>query len=185
MNQGSWHTVFSVTNEDDARANYWHDYTNRDMDTWRYKNQTPKFFKVPERKCSNRTAIPLTPFTHNFLVFFHVMLFLCLQFIVITDARYLATGDITLQFRLYWCVCVYSEMPNLLKPSGFFTYHQVEHSKILQGARFAFRILYGYQNKQRLFPYTSLTDWLLQPRWKEFPARYGLIPYIKQITFRL
>ena len=50
---------------------------------------------------------------------------------------------------------------NLLKPSGFFMYHQVEHSKILYGACFALSVLYGHQNKQRLFPYTSVTDWLL------------------------
>ena len=50
---------------------------------------------------------------------------------------------------------------NLLKPSSFFTYHQVELSKILHGARFALSVLYGFQNKQRLFPYTPLTDWLL------------------------
>ena len=74
---------------------------------------------------------------------------------------------------------------NLLKASGFFTYHQVEHSKILHGTRFALSVLYGYQNRQRLFPYTSLTDWLLYPWWKEFTARYGLIPYTKQIKFRL
>ena len=50
---------------------------------------------------------------------------------------------------------------NLLKPSGFFTYHQVQISKILHGARFALTVLYGYQNRQRLLLYTSLTDWLL------------------------
>ena len=50
---------------------------------------------------------------------------------------------------------------NLLKPSGFFTYHQFEHSEILHGACFAFGGLYGYQNRQRLLLYTSLTDWLL------------------------
>ena len=44
---------------------------------------------------------------------------------------------------------------NLLTPSGFFTYD----SKILHGARFAVSILYGYQNRQRFFLYTSLTDW--------------------------
>jgi hypothetical protein len=42
----------------------------------------------------------------------------------------------------------------LLKPSGFFTYHQAEH-----GACFAFSVLYGSQNRQRLFLYASLTDW--------------------------
>ena len=83
--------------------------------------------------------------------------------------------------RCFFCTSRF----DLLKPSGFFTYHQVEHSKILHGARFALSVLYGYQNRQRLFPYTSLTDRLLQPRWKEFIARYGLIPYIKQFTIRL
>jgi hypothetical protein len=52
---------------------------------------------------------------------------------------------------------------NLLKPSGFFTYRQVVHSKILHGARFALSVLYGSQNRQRLLLYTStsLTDWFL------------------------
>jgi hypothetical protein len=35
---------------------------------------------------------------------------------------------------------------NLLKPSGFFTYHQLQHSKILHGSRFALSVLYGSQN---------------------------------------
>ena len=46
---------------------------------------------------------------------------------------------------------------NLLTPSGFFTYRQVEHSKILHGARFALSVLYRYQDRQRLFPYALLT----------------------------
>ena len=46
---------------------------------------------------------------------------------------------------------------NLLKPSGFFTYHQVSGSKILQGALLALSVLYGTQNKQRPLLYTSLT----------------------------
>ena len=50
---------------------------------------------------------------------------------------------------------------NLLKPSGCFTYRQGWHSKILHGARFALSVLYGYQNRQRLLLYTSLTDWFL------------------------
>ena len=36
---------------------------------------------------------------------------------------------------------------NLLKPSSFFTYHKVQHSKILHGAHFALSVLYGYQNR--------------------------------------
>jgi hypothetical protein len=47
---------------------------------------------------------------------------------------------------------------NLLKPSGFFTYHQVQHSKPLHGARFAFSVSYGSQNRQRTLLHTSLTD---------------------------
>jgi hypothetical protein len=50
---------------------------------------------------------------------------------------------------------------NLSKPSGFFTYHHVQHSKILHGARFALSVLYGSQNRQRLLLYTALTDWFL------------------------
>ena len=50
---------------------------------------------------------------------------------------------------------------NHLKPSGFFTYHQVQHSTILHGARFALSVLYGSQNRQRPLLYTSLTDWFL------------------------
>jgi hypothetical protein len=34
--------------------------------------------------------------------------------------------------------------------------------------------LCGSQNKQRLFPYTALTDWFLYPRRSVFTARYGL-----------
>ena len=35
-------------------------------------------------------------------------------------------------------------------------------------------VLYGSDNKQRLFPYTALTDSFLQPQWNVFTARYGL-----------
>jgi len=47
----------------------------------------------------------------------------------------------------------------VLKPSDFFTKHQVQHSKFIHGALFGLRVLYGSQNKQRLLLYTSLTDW--------------------------
>jgi hypothetical protein len=74
---------------------------------------------------------------------------------------------------------------SLLKPIGFFTYHQVKHSTNLHGSRFAFSVFYGSQNRQRLLLYTSLADRFLQPWWKVFTTRYELIHYIKQITFRL
>ena len=58
--------------------------------------------------------------------------------------------------------------------------------QILDGARVAMNFLYRSQNRQRLLLRTSLTDWsFFKPWWKVFTARYGLIPYIKQITFRL
>jgi hypothetical protein len=40
-------------------------------------------------------------------------------------------------------------------------------------------VLCGSQNKQRLFPYTALTDWFLKPRWSVFTARYELGIYNK------
>ena len=41
-------------------------------------------------------------------------------------------------------------------------------------------VLRGSQNKQRLFPYTALTDWFVrvQPRRSVFTARYGLGVYL-------
>jgi hypothetical protein len=53
-----------------------------------------------------------------------------------------------------------------LKPSGYYTYHQVWHSKIPHSARTVHLcVLYGRQNKQRLslllFPHTALSDWIL------------------------
>ena len=61
--------------------------------------------------------------------------------------------------RYYACrtYLTYKLYMNLLKPSGFFTCHQVEHSKILHGARFVLSVLYGYQNRQQLLLYTTLT----------------------------
>jgi hypothetical protein len=71
---------------------------------------------------------------------------------------------------------------NLLQASGFFTYHPASHSKILHGARFPLSVVYGSQDRQRPLLYISLTDWFFIA---VFTGRYGLIPYIKQITFRL
>ena len=43
----------------------------------------------------------------------------------------------------------------LSKPLGFYTYHQVERSKILHGARFALSVLYGSENRQRPLLYAA------------------------------
>jgi len=60
--------------------------------------------------------------------------------------------------------------------SGHYMYHQVQHSQILHSAHPVY--LCGSQYKQRLFPYTTLTDWFIYPRRSVFTARYGLGLYI-------
>ena len=40
------------------------------------------------------------------------------------------------------------------------------------------RVLWGSQNKQRLFLSTTLTDWFLYPRRRVFTVRYGLNNYV-------
>ena len=42
-------------------------------------------------------------------------------------------------------------------------------------------VLCGSENKQRLFPYTTLTDWFVEQRRSVFTARYGL-GYKFQVT---
>jgi len=50
----------------------------------------------------------------------------------------------------------------ILKPSGHYMCHQVLHSTILRSAHAMYlRVLCGSDNKQLLFPYTTLTDWYL------------------------
>ena len=54
------------------------------------------------------------------------------------------------------------QLLNPLKLSGYIMYHHVQHTKILRSAHTVYLcVLYGSQNKQRLFPYTALTDWFL------------------------
>jgi hypothetical protein len=49
--------------------------------------------------------------------------------------------------------------------STHFTYHQVLRIKTLCSALTVYlRVLYGSQNKQRLFPYTALTEWFFYNR---------------------
>jgi len=51
--------------------------------------------------------------------------------------------------------------------------------KILRPAHTVYLcVLCGSQNKQRLFPYTTLTDWFLQPRRRVFTALYELRLYV-------
>jgi len=62
-----------------------------------------------------------------------------------------------------------------LKPSGYFMYQRVQHSKVLRSDQTVYlSVMYVSQNKQRLFPYTALTGTFLLPRRSVFIARYGL-----------
>ena len=47
-------------------------------------------------------------------------------------------------------------------------------------------VLCGSQKKEKLLPYTPLADWVLEPKWRAFTARYELSTYnITQIPFAL
>jgi hypothetical protein len=64
---------------------------------------------------------------------------------------------------------------NSLKLNDSFILHEFQHSNITHSPyKLNFRVLYGSQNKQRLFPYTALTYWFLQPRSSVFTARYDV-----------
>jgi hypothetical protein len=46
--------------------------------------------------------------------------------------------------------------------SGHYMYHQVQHAPILLSAHTVYLcILCGSENKEPLFPYTTLTDWFV------------------------
>ena len=50
---------------------------------------------------------------------------------------------------------------NPLSPSGHYMYHQFNIHKLYVLSTLYLCVLCGSQNKQRLFPYTALTDWFL------------------------
>jgi hypothetical protein len=64
---------------------------------------------------------------------------------------------------------------NLLMPSGHYIFYQVQQSQILLSAHTMYScVLCGFENKQRLFPYTALTGRFYKPRRSVFTARYGV-----------
>jgi hypothetical protein len=51
---------------------------------------------------------------------------------------------------------------NPLEPSGYYTYHLLQHTKTLHSAHTVYLCVpYNSHNKQRLFPQTALTGWAL------------------------
>jgi hypothetical protein len=68
---------------------------------------------------------------------------------------------VTLNVQPVLLITGYRINVKLLNPKGFFTYHQVYHSKILNGVRFALSVLYRSQNRQRVLLYALLTGWFL------------------------
>ena len=64
---------------------------------------------------------------------------------------------------------------NPSKPSGHYMYHQFDKSTFCP---YCIWVLSGSQNKQRLFPYTALTEWFFI-RDGVFTARYGLGLYMQ------
>jgi hypothetical protein len=59
--------------------------------------------------------------------------------------------------------------------SGHYMYHQFNDQQFYVLPTQYICVLCGSQNKQRLFPYTALTDWFLLTRRSVFTARYELI----------
>jgi len=53
-------------------------------------------------------------------------------------------------------------------------YHQFNIQQLYVLPTLYLCVLCGSENKQPLFPYTTLTDWLLQLRHSVFTARYEL-----------
>jgi len=70
--------------------------------------------------------------------------------------------------------------------SGHCMYHQfnIQQFYVLP-TQLYLCVLCGSENKQRLFPYTTLTDWFLLPRRSVLTARYGMGIYVKFILFSL
>jgi hypothetical protein len=65
---------------------------------------------------------------------------------------------------------------NPTKPSGHYVYHQFNITKFYVLPTQC--VLCAYENKQWLFPYTTLTDWFLLTRRRVFNARYEVNRYI-------
>jgi nitrate reductase gamma subunit len=70
-----------------------------------------------------------------------------------------------------------------LKPSGHFMYRKFYTSTKYKYCVTAYLyVSYDSQNKEKIFPYTSIKITLLLPIWRVFTARYALTLYTSQCT---
>jgi hypothetical protein len=62
---------------------------------------------------------------------------------------------------------------NLLKPTGYVMHQQFNIQQLYALPTLYLFVKYLSENQQ-ILPAITYTDWVLQPRWKVFFARYGL-----------
>ena len=62
------------------------------------------------------------------------------------------------RFDVEVCIAI---LFNLLQPGGYYLYHQFNIQQFYVLSTLYLCVLFGSENKQRLFPYTALTDWFL------------------------
>lgn len=93
------------------------------------------------------------------------------------SVQYLAINHLLIEglTHLIQIIRVSNEI-NLWKRSVYYMYVHVLPALTFRNSMFAhidyLCVMYGFQNKQLLFPYSPLTDWVLYPRWRVFSARY-------------
>ena len=114
----------------------------------------------------------------NYSTYVSVIFFLCLFFVVLIFCFLFCVFCVLVLFRvlLLLLCCLFPIFVQVYRVeiklqeiniiSIFFSSHCI-------------CVLCGSQNKQPLFPYTTLTDWFLKQRRSVFTARYGLGVYIK------
>ena len=71
----------------------------------------------------------------------------------------------------------------LLKPMTYFMFHRFNTQQFYVPPTLYLRVLCGSKKKQRLFPYTALTDCFYNQS-RAFTARYGMCLQIGQVKFR-
>ena len=74
----------------------------------------------------------------------------------------------------------------LLKLSGYFMYYHAENSKIFYVVlTLPLWVLYRFHNKQRLLPYTALTDWFRTAEVESVYRKVRTESFYKTNTFLL